>query len=225
MASTASVETRWLLRMAVGCAGVMTLLTVARFFGFRSDPPTATSRAPQAVAVDNWDEVMAGGHRLGPAEAPVVIVEFVDFECPYCRGYALETLPTIQASYPAEVAVLVRHFPLRYHRFAELSAAAAICADRQGRFRAMYDLLYGVQDSLGLLPWRVVAERSGVPDLEAWEGCRDDPGVRAEVAADQALGTRTGATGTPTILVNGWRYDRPLQEAELRMVIDSVLGR
>ncbi|MDZ4259099.1 MAG: thioredoxin domain-containing protein [Gemmatimonadales bacterium] len=225
MASTASLETRWLLRMAVGCAGVMTLLAVARFFGFRLDPPSPRSGPPRAVAVEHWDEVVGGGHRLGPAEAPVVIVEFVDFECPYCRGYAMETLPAIQASYPTEVTVVARHFPLRYHRFAEMSAVAAICADRQGRFRAMYDLLYGVQDSLGLLPWRVLAERSGVPDLDSWEECRDDPGVRAVMEADQELGKRIGATGTPTILVNGWRYERPLQESELRTVIDSILGR
>lgn len=225
MASVASVEARWLLRIAVGCAGVMTWLAVSQFIESRPEAPIAAEAVPRAVAIDNWADLMFGGHDLGPANAPVVIVEFIDFECPYCRQYALDVLPAIEASYPTEVKVLVRHFPLPQHRFATLAAAAAICAGRQGRFRTMYDLLYAVQDSIGLLPWQLVAERGGVSALDDWEECLVAPGVRAEIEAERELALRSGATGTPTIVVNGLRYDRPPREAELRAVIDSVLGR
>jgi protein-disulfide isomerase len=202
----------------------MTALVAAKLLGVLTpDPPPP--EPPVTAAVEEWPELIAAGHRVGPADARVVIVEFADFECPFCRGYALETLPAVRAAHPDDVAVIYRHLPLPYHRFAVPSAVAVECAGRQGRFEAMHDLLYEQQDSIGLLAWDQVAERSGVPDVLAWEACRAEPAVRAGVEADGVLAKRIGATGTPTIVINGIRYERPLQALELEQVIGELLGQ
>lgn len=221
MTSAGNGESRLLLRIAVGCAAGMTLLVAARFLGvLEAGPPPP----PPPVAVHDWDGLIAEGHRVGPIDARVVIVEFADFECPFCRRYALETIPAVREAYPDDVAVIYRHYPLPYHRFAIPSAVAADCAARQGRFSPMHDLLYQLQDSLGLLAWDDIARRSGVPDLLAWEACRADPAVRTAVAAEGELATRLGATGTPTIVINGMRYAQPPGQAELLRVVQKVLG-
>jgi protein-disulfide isomerase len=202
----------------------MTALVAANFLGVLTPEPPPPP-PPETVAVEEWPELIATGHRTGPADAKIVIVEFADFECPFCRGYALETLPAARTAYPDDVAVIYRHLPMPYHRFAVPSAVAVECAGRQGRFEAMHDLLYEKQDSIGLLPWAEVARRSGVADASAWEACRADPAVRAGVVADGELGKRIGATATPTIVINGMRYARPLQAGELQQVIGEVLDR
>jgi predicted DsbA family dithiol-disulfide isomerase len=221
--ATESTEGRWLLRLAVGCALAMTALVAAKLLGLL-DPSGAPDVEPVNVA-EHWPALLEGGHRTGPADASVVIVEFADFECPFCRGYAVETLPTIKAEYPDHVAVIYRHYPLEYHRFAFPSALAADCAGRQGQFSAMHDLLYEKQDSIGLLAWDEVARRSGVSDVAAWEACRADPAVREAVEADRELAKQIGATGTPTVVVNGIRYPDPPDAAALRRIIEAAGGR
>jgi protein-disulfide isomerase len=221
--ATESTEGRWLLRLAVGSALAMTALVAARLLGLL-DPSGRPDAEPVSVA-EHWPALVASGHRSGPADAPVVIVEFADFECPFCRVYAIETLPTLRAEFPTQVAVVYRHYPLEYHRFAIPSAVAADCAARQGRFDAMHDLLYEKQDSIGLLAWDEVARRSGVSDLTAWETCRADPSVRESIEADRELAKRIGATGTPTVVVNGIRYRDPPDAAALRRIIKAAGGR
>jgi len=221
--ATESTEGRWLLRLAVGSALAMTALVAAKLLGLL-DPSNRPDAEPVNVA-EHWPALLEGGHRTGPADAPVVIVEFADFECPFCRGYAVETLPAVKAEYPNQVAVIYRHYPLEYHRFAIPSAVAADCAGRQGRFEAMHDLLYEKQDSIGLLAWNEVARRSGVADVAAWEACRADPAVRDAIEADRELAKRIGATGTPTVVVNGIRYPDPPNAAMLRRIIEAAGGR
>lgn len=213
-------EGRWLVRIAVGCAVVTTALVAAKALGLL-DPRNPPPAEPVDVSA-HWPTLLASGHRIGPADAAVTIVEFADFECPYCRRYALETLPALRTAHPDDVAVIYRHYPLAYHRFAIPSAVAAECAARQGRFPAMHDLLYTVQDSIGLVPWGELAERSGVADLPAWEACRADPAVRAGVEADGALAVAIGATGTPTVVINGIRYPEPPDEAAVRRLVAAA---
>ncbi|MCA1789432.1 MAG: DsbA family protein [Thioalkalivibrio sp.] len=225
MASESSRETRLLLRLAVGCAVLMTGLAGARLAGIGFPRSAGVTEASVAVSDDVWDELIAGGHRFGPPDARVVIVEFGDFECPFCKGYALETLPAVRASYPNDVAVVYRHLPLSYHRFAMMSAVAAECAGRQGQFATMHDLLYAKQDSIGLLAWDDVARRSNVADLTAWEDCRQTAEVREIVEADAALAKRVGASGTPTVVINGTKYGQPPPAAELEEVIGELLAQ
>ena len=90
----------------------------------------------QPVFFEQWRDALAAGIRLGPADAPVQVVEFADFQCPYCARFEL-TVKTVREKYPDQVAFTFAHMPLPQHGFAESAARAAECADSQGRFEAM----------------------------------------------------------------------------------------
>src|SRR5450432_1686988 len=108
--------------------------------------PVPQPGASVAVSVKNWRELGSVGLRVGPQDALVTVVEFSDFQCPFCRRAAGE-LRTLRERYPRDLAVVYRHFPI--HDFARAAASAASCADRQGAFQAMHDTLFAQVDSIG----------------------------------------------------------------------------
>jgi protein-disulfide isomerase len=121
--------------------------------------------------------------------------------------------------FDGEFAIVYRNFPLPTHVFAREAALASECAARQGRFREMHELLFDASDSFGLAGWRSFAERANVSDLASFEDCLRDPASGAAVDRDIDAGERLGVRGTPTILVNGYRYRGALTERSL----DSLL--
>jgi protein-disulfide isomerase len=155
---------------------------------------------------------------MGPADAGVVIVEFSDFQCPVCRGFA-ERLRALRARYPRDVAIVYRHWPLEYHNQAYPAARASECAGEQGKFSEMHDILFANQDSLGLVSWRSLASRAGVPDTAVFEGCFTRPGKIPEVERDIHEVASLNGTGTPTVLVNGEQYSIPPDSAGLEVLV------
>lgn len=151
----------------------------------------------------------------GPADAWVTVVEFSDFQCPYC-GLAQASLALLAADYPADVRVVFKHFPLSFHAHAAAAAVAAECARAQepspdGRFWAMHDALFATQGSWGASgvgPAAAAAffadQASQVAGLDeaAWGACvaADD---RTRVEADLAQGRDVPVPGTPTFVING----------------------
>ncbi|MEO5798265.1 MAG: thioredoxin domain-containing protein [Gemmatimonadales bacterium] len=211
--------------VAVACAVVATVTFVrANRSGNRPLPSGFVPNQPPTT-VKNWEALKSEGHRLGPADAPVTIVEFADFECPACRGFALRSLKMIRAKYPEGVALVFRHWPLEYHRFAYTAARAAECAGVQGRFFEYHDLLYAKQDSLGLKSFQSFAKDAGVPDDGRFISCvsrRDSvPAIKEDVRVVLAL----RGTGTPTILVNGLQYSTVPDSATLDSIVGSVIHR
>jgi protein-disulfide isomerase len=140
----------------------------------------------------------------GPAAAWVTIIEFADFQCPYC-GQAAATLAQIEAAYPAErgeLRVAFKHFPLSFHQYAMPAAIAAECAGAQGRFWEMHDLLFAHQKALSDTDLAGYAAQLGL-DLVAWNACLQSADPPARIAEDQALAATLGIDGTPTSFVNG----------------------
>ncbi len=166
------------------------------------------SRSPRVLNLEpgenrllsGWDS-LAKGHRFGPEEAPVTIIEFGDYECPACRSYT-PVLEGVMREHPAEVAVIYRHFPLPQHRNAYVAARAAECAGDQGRFREYHELLYR-EDMWAGNAFRRFAEEASVPDLGLFEECvgRTDPVPAIE--ADLSVAKGLDLPGTPTVIVNG----------------------
>jgi protein-disulfide isomerase len=179
------------------CALVITGLAVRR--ELMAARPAALAYTDQVRPVRDWRSYAAGS-RIGPAGAPVTIVEFSDFQCPYCRAMA-DRLRALRREHPGEVALVYRHFPLPYHPYARSAARASICADRQGRFEAFHDALF-TQDSLNDAIWGRLAETAGIPDRARFDECLVSDESLAQVERDIAAGTRLGITGTPAILVN-----------------------
>ena len=143
----------------------------------------------------------------GPADAWVTIVEFSDFQCPYC-GMAEPTVEQVLALYPADARLVYKHFPLSQHANARPAANAAECARAQGPafdgyFWEMHDLLFANQGTLGAASLAGYAAQIAGLDAAAWQACFDARQLDARVQADLDLGRSLGVSGTPTFAVNG----------------------
>lgn len=201
------------------CALTITVLVVRK--ELMPPSPTATSTAPEKLDAETWREIQAEGHRMGATTPMLTVVEFSDFECPFCRRYNEEVLKPLLAKHPDRVSVVFQHYPLPYHRFAVPTARAAECAAQQGRFREFHDVALANQDSLGLKTYRAMAAESVVPDLDAFDTCIATADFRSLIDQDRELGSRAGVTGTPGVFVNGSRYPAPPSLPELEALLNQ----
>ncbi len=177
------------------------------------------------TAVPGWQELVKSGHRIGPKNAALTIVEFGDFECPYCARYAL-TLDSVRAKYPKDFAFVFHHFPLNYHRLAYPLARAAECAADQDRFAAFYDTVYEHQARLlSSTPGRIGLQ-AGIPDSTRYTRCVDNTARVPSIDSDLVRVRTLGVPGTPAIIVAGALYARSPSAAELEsMVAKSIRSR
>jgi predicted DsbA family dithiol-disulfide isomerase len=141
---------------------------------------------------------------LGPAGAPVTLVEFSDFECPFC-GKFNDAIRGLHEAYPDQVRIVFRQFPLPIHPNARKAAEASLCAFDQERFWPMHDLLFAESKALGVPELKEKARRLGL-DGGAFDACLDSGRHEARVEEDVQAGVRIGVTGTPAVFING----RPL---------------
>jgi protein-disulfide isomerase len=145
-------------------------------------------------------------HAIGPKDAPIELVEYGDFQCPSC-GQAYPVLEMLRENLGKDLRFIYRHFPLTgSHPDAENAARAAEAAGRQGRFWEMHALLFRNQSALDADSLSGYASAIGL-DMEQWEGDMGSEAVAAKIAADFQGGLRSGANGTPTFFLNGFRYD------------------
>ncbi len=160
---------------------------------------------------------------LGPAGAPITIVEFSDFECPYCRKWQNEVWPQIQEAYEGQVRLVYRDFPLlSIHPGAVPAAEAANCAGEQDRYWEYHEVLFTTEASFSSESFHAFAEQIGL-DRERFETCMAEATYRPEVAKDYQDGTTLGITGTPTFFVNGYRVVGALPFDSFKQVIDQAL--
>jgi len=204
------------------CALVTTGLVVYRGF---VDPTARSSLQPHQKPkfVENWRSKLGKGMQLGSASAEVQLIEFADFECPFCGSFH-KTLKTVRERYPTHVALTYMHFPIPGHRFALPAARVAECAAAQGRFEAMHDHLFEEQDQLGLKSWAEFATDAGVPDSNAFDACIKRSDSMPRVVEGQQLGKELDVQGTPTVIVNGWKFGNPPTEKELDEMVKAVLA-
>lgn len=200
------------LLAAVGAVGLVAFAAKDRLGRVQAPAPRPVTRS--TILPADFQKLSAAGHRMGPANAHLTILEFGDFECPAC-GAIEPTLRAMREAHPKDVAVVFRHWPLEYHHLAYPAARAAECAAKQGRFAAYHDLLYSRQDSLGLIPFHSFAIRSGVPDLAAFDTCDAQSGLVPDIQNDIAEAKRIGGRGTPTLIINGAVMDAPPDSAAL----------
>jgi protein-disulfide isomerase len=160
-------------------------------------PPELDESVLYAVPVDD-------APRLGPADAPVTIVAFSDFQCPYCAR-AVPTLQALMERYPDRIRIFFRHHPLPFHPNAPRAALTAEAArDQLGDegFWAMHDRLFAQQEALEPDDLLALAEESGL-DMDRFRASVTDETVIARVERDEQLARRFGVLGTPTFFVNG----------------------
>lgn len=187
----------------------------------------AEVRAAQTQKPAHFDIDTSGTAGKGPADAPVVLVEYSDFECPYCKRLA-DALDELAKREPTLVRIHFKQFPMDMacndtmerplHDQACGAAVAAVCAERQGKLWPMHDLLFQNARALSGQAYLDFAAKVGV-DVEAFRACLDDPTALQRVKDDIAEGARMGVRGTPTFFVNGWRHEGARDPDKLQGIV------
>jgi protein-disulfide isomerase len=164
----------------------------------------------------------SGAPSFGPADAKVTLVEFSDFQCPYCSRAAAVT-SQIKEKYGTKVRFIFRQFPLSFHQNAELAAEAALAADAQGKFWEMHDKMFANQGSLERSALEGYAKAVGL-NLVKFKKALDSKENEARVKADQELGSEVAVQGTPSLFINGKRVNNPTDFSAVSAAIDAALG-
>jgi protein-disulfide isomerase/peroxiredoxin/uncharacterized membrane protein len=178
-------------------------------------------------------ELPAHAPILGNPEAKVTVVEFSDFQCPFCKRLS-GTVHRLVEEYPKDVRVAFLNFPMKkecnatdiaksMHPMACLAAQAAYCAGKQGKFWELHDLMFARQSKLGGKELVRLAKRAGLDD-SSFRSCVNDPATLEAVKLDSQVGGSVGVSGTPALFVNGRRLIGAQPIEVLRRVIDAELA-
>jgi protein-disulfide isomerase len=168
-------------------------------------------------------EVAAEGPSRGPTTAPVTIVEFSDFECPYCSK-AEETVQKVMKAYDGKVRLVYRDFPLPFHPQAQKAAEAAQCAGDQGKYWEMHEKLFANQQALQPVALKGYAKDLKL-DQSKFDQCLDSGDKAKVVDANRKAGEKVGVTGTPAFFVNGYLLTGAQPFEEFKTLIDAELAR
>ena len=186
--------------------------------------PSPTQAPQQAPArLDNVDE--DDDPFLGDANAPVTIVSFEDYQCPFCKRAFDQTFPQLKRDYidTGKVKYVYRDFPLSFHPQASSAAEASECADDQGKFWDYHDAIFNNQNRLGRDLYIELAGQLNL-DVDKFTQCIDTGEFRQEVQADASYGSQIGVSGTPTFFINGIKLVGAQPYAAFQQVIEAELS-
>lgn len=157
----------------------------------------------------------------GPAAAKVTIVEFSDFQCPFCVK-AIPQLDALLKAFPNDVRLVYKQFPLDQHSQAALAARASLAAHAQGKFWPLHDKMYANPRIINRTTVLVWAKELGL-DVTKFTQVLDAAETEAAVKRDLADGTRAAVSATPTIFINGKKYQGPIEVGQLTPIIQNEL--
>ncbi len=185
--------------------------------------PQARHAGPRGLLEDPVEISIAGAPFKGPKDARITLTEFSDFECPYCAK-AVGQLDAILRAYPRDVKLVFKQFPIPSHPHARIASEAALAAFAQDKFWPMHDKMFANFRSISrehILTW---AKESGL-DVPKFTADLDPAKNRATIEKDVAAGEAAGVNGTPTIFVNGKRYNGSLDFENFKPVIEAELKK
>ncbi len=186
--------------------------------GLRVDAGVAVNIEPPRIPVDPT------GPSMGPADAPITLVEFSDYECPFCKR-AEPTVKQVMERYKGKIRLVYRHYPLEFHARAKPAAEAAACADDQGKFWEYHKLIFtDVGGSLAAEDLEKVAEKAGL-DLNGFKACVSENRFAEQVNVDTQAGAAAGVNGTPHFFINGIPLSGAQPLSAFTRVIDAELAR
>ncbi|MFN8414440.1 MAG: thioredoxin domain-containing protein [Anaerolineales bacterium] len=198
-----------------------------------------TATPPPTPAPVVYDVSTDGAQAIGPVDAPITIVEFSDYQCPYCYRWEKEVHDALLAAYPDKIRFVYRNFPLSFHQNAFASAEAALCAGDQDSYWKFHDLLFNSQDLLNNQAGTVLEQSQynqfasdlGL-DVATFENCmtthkyqkfiEDDMAYAATLPNDSDGSTAVG--GTPTFFINGHRLGGAYPIEYFKQIIDAELA-
>jgi protein-disulfide isomerase len=178
--------------------------------------------ANASVSDEHWQELLEGTPPgFGAADARVVVVEFTDFQCPFC-AQAAETVRRLKQDYASRIRVVLRQFPLPFHPDARTAARAALAAHDQGKFWPYHDLLFANQSTLGSEALLGYAQKAGLAK-DKFQSAAQSESTDRRVEHDIVLGTTVHVQGTPTMFINKKRVADPMDYEKIASVIDTEL--
>jgi protein-disulfide isomerase len=160
---------------------------------------------------------------IGPKDAKVTLIEFSDFECPFCRKN-VATIKELIKTYGGKIKVVFRDFPLDFHKNAKSAALAAGCAADQGKFWQYHDKLFENQEKLELESLKLYAKELGLNTAE-FNKCLDSKKHEAEIEKDIQDGQKVGVSGTPTLFINGRKVEGAQPIDQFKKIIEEELKK
>jgi protein-disulfide isomerase len=203
-----------LLNVTLTVAAVAVAISVVyRTFG----PQPSGRRIGDPVRVAGWEDARGLGYESGVSTSGVEVVVLEDPECPVCRSF--HQLVRGYAGTPLKVHHVL--YPLDYHKQARPASLALECAAQESKFHELLDLLYRKQDSLGAKSWGSFALEAGLLDSTKVAACANGKEETERLLASLAYGKRMGLTGTPTVIIDGWRLPSPPSEKLFGIIVEA----
>ncbi len=167
-------------------------------------PQAPTPQAPPSEDMNKvYDLPVGASDVLGPKDAPITIVTFEDFQCPYCGKFYPAARDMVK-EFPGKVKVVLKHFPLGFHNMAVPAAKASMAAGEQGKFHAMADLIFENSSSLSEEKFVELAGKAGLNVAKFTQDLKkNDAAYQKAIDADLDLGSKSDVRGTPTFFLNG----------------------
>jgi protein-disulfide isomerase len=178
---------------------------------------------PTPVAVTRYDVSEDGDPSIGPADAEIVIIEFSDYQCPYCKKWHDEVYARLLEEYPKEIRFVYRDFPLGGHPEAIPAAVAANCAGEQEKYWEYYTALFSYEYELGSEAYTQYASELGL-NVNAFNQCIQENRYYDEVIADFEYAANLGVRATPTFFINGIPIEGALPFESFKQLIDMELA-
>lgn len=193
--------------------------------GTKTGQATPSPAVPEQKALEAKEalELAATGLVKGNPNAQVTIVEFSDFQCPYC-GKAEPTLKQIFETYKDKVKLIYRHYPLPFHENAFAAALASMCANEQGKFWEYHDKLFENQEKLTSPDLKNYASQLGL-ETDKFNPCLDNKKYKAQVDKDYNDGQAAGVSGTPAFFINGRLVAGAQPFESFKSIIDEELTK
>jgi protein-disulfide isomerase len=193
----------------------------------QSETATAPEQAsPQNTErkVTRYEVPVDDDPSLGPIDAPITIIEFGDYECPFCRKWYIEVLPKLMDKYPQKIRFVYRDFPLTsIHGNAMSAAEAAHCAGEQDAYWQFHEKLFSMDLGLSTEAYQQYARQLKL-DMDAFEACLQERRYQEEVEADFDFAARLGVRSTPTFFINGIAIVGAQPSEVFEQVIDLELA-
>jgi protein-disulfide isomerase len=190
-----------------------------------NQPSGAIAEAPvtQQAEFRRYDIPTGDSYAIGPADAPITIVEFSDYQCPFCRRWHDEVYGPLLAAYPGKIRLVYRHFPLTsIHPDAMSAAEAAMCAGEQDAYWPFHEKLFS-NESLGSNTYLQYAQELGL-NMNSFESCMNDRKYQQAVDADLNFAVDLGIRSTPTFFINGLAIVGAQPLDVFKQVIDKELA-
>jgi len=201
-------------------------------WGRNSSATAAANNNPSAQAVQpaptqafrRYDIPIEGFPSIGPQDAPIVIVEFSDYQCPFCKRWHDQVYAPLMAAYPGKIRLVYRNLPLtQLHPQAMSAAEAALCAEEQNAFWQYHEKLFEYSDALADDLYARLASELGL-DAAAFETCMTEHKFQGEIQADMDFSIKLGIQSTPTFFVNGLAIIGAQPLTEFQQLIDDELA-